>query len=89
MLNKKNGVIMKDKRKIIALLFTCISLSCFCGVVYDANGVPHSTYEPDGVTMPSEMFDNSQNNSQNNFNKNYSNILKKYCCYNYLIINLE
>ena len=60
---------MKDKRKIIALLFIGISLSCFCGVVYDANGVPHSTYEPDGVTMPSEMFDNSQNNSQNNFSQ--------------------
>ena len=60
---------MKDKRKIIALLFIFMALNCFCGVSYDANGVPHSTYEPDGVTMPSEMFDNSQNNSQNNFSQ--------------------
>ena len=60
---------MKDKRKIIALLFIFMALNCFCGVSYDANGVPHSTYEPGGVTMPSEMFDNSQNNSQNNFSQ--------------------
>ena len=60
---------MKDKRKIISLLFIFMALNCFCGVSYDANGVPHSTYEPDGVTMPSEMFDNSQNNSQNNFSQ--------------------
>ena len=60
---------MKDKRKTIALLFIFMALNCFCGVSYDANGVPHSTYEPDGVTMPSEMFDNSQNNSQNNFSQ--------------------
>jgi hypothetical protein len=51
---------MKDKRKIIALLFSCISLSCFCGVVYDANGVPHSTYEPSGAVTPAERFDNPQ-----------------------------
>ena len=60
---------ISKRNKVLLLLFMSASLSCFCGVVDDANGVPHSTYEPDGVTMPSEMFDNSQNNSQNNFSQ--------------------
>ena len=51
---------MKDKRKIIALLFIFMALNCFCGVSYDANGVPHSTYEPSGAVTPAERFDNPQ-----------------------------
>lgn len=60
---------ISKRNKVLLLLFMSASFSCFCGVVYDANGGPHSTYEPDGVIMPSEMFDNSQNNSQNNFSQ--------------------
>ena len=51
---------MKDKRKIISLLFIFMALNCFCGVSNDANGVPHSTYEPSGAVTPAERFDNPQ-----------------------------
>lgn len=56
---------MKDKRKIISLLFIFMALNCFCGVSYDANGVPHSTYEPSWAVTPAERFDNPQSQQGN------------------------